>query len=78
VLFALTSSGARRRTHALGPKLLIAFFIGLVLINASCFTSQQGPAEPWTLVVGSDGNAVYSGFPRGPHGQGAAKRCRRR
>jgi len=77
VLFALTQFRRRDagRMHW-APKLLIAFFIGLVLINASLlYIATKGLPEPvarWWL--GSDGNAVYSGFSGVvPHGQGAAK-----
>ncbi len=77
VLFALTQFRRRDagRMHW-APKLLIAFFTGLVLINASLlYIANKGLPEPiarWWL--GSDGNAVYSGFSGVvAHGQGAAK-----
>lgn len=77
VLFALTQFRRRDagRMHW-APKLLIAFFSGLVLINASLlYIANKGLPEPiarWWL--GSDGNAVYSGFSGVvAHGQGAAK-----
>jgi len=58
------------------PKLLIAFFLGLVVINGSLlYIATKGLPEPlgrWWL--GSDGGAVYSGFSGVvEHGQGAAK-----
>lgn len=77
VLFALTQFRRRDagRMHW-APKLLTAFFIGLVLINASLlYIATKGLPEPvarWWL--GSDGNAVYSGFSGVvAHDQGAAK-----
>jgi nitrogen fixation protein FixH len=58
------------------PKLLIGFFVGLAVINASLlYIATQGLPEPvarWWL--GSDGNKVYSGFSGVvPHHQDAAK-----
>jgi len=77
VLFALTQFRRRDagRMHW-APKLLTAFFIGLVLINASLlYIANKGLPEPiarWWL--GGDGKAVYSGFSGVvAHGQGAAK-----
>jgi nitrogen fixation protein FixH len=77
VLYAVTQFRRRSvgRMHW-APKLLIAFFIGLVVINGSLlYISTKGLPEPlgrWWL--GSDGGAVYSGFSGVvEHGQGAAK-----
>ncbi len=58
------------------PKLLTAFFLGLVVINGSLlYIATKGLPEPlarWWL--GSDGGAVYSGFSGVvEHGQSAAK-----
>jgi len=58
------------------PKLLIAFFMGLVVVNGSLlYIATKGLPEPvgrWWL--GSDGGAVYSGFSGVvEHGQAAAK-----
>jgi len=77
VLFAMTQfrrrSGERMQWV---PKLLIAFFIGLVFLNAALLQiATKGLPEPmarWWL--GSDGGAVYSGFSGVvPHGENAAK-----
>jgi nitrogen fixation protein FixH len=77
VLFAITQFRRRgsERIHW-APKLLIAFFVGLVLINATLLQiATKGLPEPlarWWL--GSKGGAVYSGFSGAvPHGEGAAK-----
>lgn len=77
VLHAFTQFRARGtgRMHW-APKLLIAFFMGLVVLNATLlYISKNGLPEPlgsWWL--GSDGTAVYSGFSGVvEHGQGAAK-----
>lgn len=77
VLFALTQFRQRSsgRMHWV-PKLLTAFFLGLVLINGVLlYIATKGLPEPiaeWWL--GSSGNAVYSGFSGVvPHGEGAAK-----
>jgi nitrogen fixation protein FixH len=77
VLFALTQFRRRStgRMHWV-PKLLTAFFLGLVVINGSLlYIATKGLPEPlarWWL--GSDGRAVYSGFSGVvEHGQGAAK-----
>jgi nitrogen fixation protein FixH len=58
------------------PKLLIAFFMGLTVVNGSLlYIATKGLPEPigrWWL--GSDGGPVYSGFSGVvQHGQGAAK-----
>jgi nitrogen fixation protein FixH len=58
------------------PRLLIAFFAGLVVLNAALLhIATQGLPEPlarWWL--GSDGGAVYSGFSGVvQHGQKAAR-----
>lgn len=58
------------------PKLLTAFFLGLVVINGSLlYIATKGLPEPiarWWL--GSDGGAVYSGFSGVvEHGRAAAK-----
>lgn len=58
------------------PKLLIAFFLGLTVINGTLlYIATQGLPEPvarWWL--GSDGGKVYSGFSGVvPHHQDAAK-----
>lgn len=77
VLFALTQFRQRGdgRMHW-APKLLTAFFIGLVFLNASLLhIATKGLPEPiarWWL--GGDRNAVYSGFSGVvAHDQGAAK-----
>jgi len=77
VLFAVTQFRRRSvgRMHW-APKLLIAFFLGLVVVNGSLlYISTKGLPEPvarWWL--GSAGGAVYSGFSGVvPHGEGAAK-----
>ncbi len=77
VLFALTQFRRRSagRMHW-APKLLTAFFIGLVFLNATLlYIATKGLPEPiarWWL--GSEGGAVYSGFSGVvAHGQGAAK-----
>jgi nitrogen fixation protein FixH len=77
VLFAMTQFRRRDggRMHW-APKLLIAFFVGLVFLNATLlYIATKGLPEPiarWWL--GSDGRAVYSGFSGVvAHGQGAAK-----
>jgi nitrogen fixation protein FixH len=77
VLFAVTQF----RRHSVGrmhwaPKLLIAFFLGLVVVNGSLlYIATKGLPDPiarWWL--GSDGRAVYSGFSGVvTHGQAAAK-----
>jgi nitrogen fixation protein FixH len=77
VLHAVT----QLRRHSVGrmhwaPKLLTAFFLGLVVVNGSLlYIATKGLPEPlarWWL--GSDGTAVYSGFSGVvAHGQGAAK-----
>lgn len=77
VLHILTQ---QRRRSAGGlhwaPKLLIGFFAGLVVINATLlYIATRGLPEPvarWWL--GSEGNKVYSGFSGVvPHHQDAAK-----
>jgi len=77
VLHALTQFRRRSvgRMHW-APKLLTAFFLGLVVINGSLlYIASKGLPEPlarWWL--GSDGGAVYSGFSGVvEHGQSAAK-----
>lgn len=77
VLYILTLQRRRSagRIHWV-PKLLVAFFAGLTVINASLlYIATQGLPEPlarWWL--GSDGGAVYSGFSGVvPHHQDAAK-----
>lgn len=77
VLFALTQFRQRSagRLHW-APKLLIAFFIGLVFLNAAFLQiATKGLPEPiarWWL--GSNGHVVYSGFSGVvAHGQQAAK-----
>lgn len=77
VLFAITQFRRRggERMHW-APKLLIAFFVGLVFVNATLLQiATKGLPEPlarWWL--GSKGGAVYSGFSGAvPHGEGAAK-----
>lgn len=77
VLHALTQFRRRGagRMHWV-PKLLTAFFLGLVVINGSLlYIATKGLPEPlarWWL--GSDGGAVYSGFSGVvEHGQSAAK-----
>jgi nitrogen fixation protein FixH len=76
VLFALTQF--RRRSAGpmhWAPKLLTAFFIGLVFINATLlYIATKGLPEPlgrkW---LGGTGGVVYSGFSGVvPHGQNAA------
>lgn len=77
VLFAVTQF----RQHSVGrmhwaPKLLTAFFLGLVVVNGSLlYIATKGLPDPlarWWL--GSDGTAVYSGFSGVvAHGQAAAK-----
>ncbi|MBW8327671.1 MAG: FixH family protein [Thiobacillus sp.] len=77
VLYAVTQfrrRGAGRMHWA--PKLLTAFFLGLVVVNGTLlYIAKNGLPEPlarWWL--GSDGTAVYSGFSGvEAHGQGAAK-----
>lgn len=77
VLYAVTQfrrRGAGRMHWA--PKLLTAFFLGLVVVNGTLlYIAKNGLPEPlarWWL--GSDGTAVYSGFSGVvAHGQGAAK-----
>lgn len=79
VLFALTQ--LRRRGATAGgmhwaPKLLVAFFMALVVVNGTLlYIATKGLPDPigrWWL--GSDGGAVYSGFSGVvDHGQGAAK-----
>ncbi len=77
VLFALTQFRRRSagRMHW-APKLLTAFFVGLVCVNATLlYIAKNGLPEPlarrW---LGSDGGAVYSGFSGVvAHGEGAAK-----
>lgn len=78
VLFALTQFRRRSggRMHW-APKLLTAFFIGLVFLNATLlYIATQGLPEPvarWWL-GSSDGRAVYSGFSGVvAHDQSAAK-----
>lgn len=77
VLFALTQFRQRSagRMHW-APKLLTAFFIGLVFLNATLLhiatKGLPGPIARWWL--GGDHNAVYSGFSGVvAHGQAAAK-----
>lgn len=77
VLFAVTQFRRRSagRMHWV-PKLLVVFFIGLVVINGSLlYIATKGLPEPvgrWWL--GSEGGAVYSGFSGVvEHGQNAAK-----
>lgn len=77
VLFAFTQFRRRSagRMHWV-PKLLTAFFIGLVFLNAALLhIATKGLPEPlarWWL--GSDGGAVYSGFSGVvAHNEGAAK-----
>jgi nitrogen fixation protein FixH len=77
VLFAVSQF----RRHSVGrmhwaPKLLIAFFMGLTVVNGSLlYIATKGLPDPlarWWL--GSDGTAVYSGFSGVvTHGQAAAK-----
>jgi nitrogen fixation protein FixH len=77
VLFALTrfrQAGAGRMHWV--PKLLTAFFVSLVLLNASLlYIATNGlptPLAQWWF--GSDGKPVHSGFSGVvAHGQGAAK-----
>jgi nitrogen fixation protein FixH len=77
VLFAVTQFRLRSagRMHW-APKLLTAFFVGLVFLNAALLyiatNGLPGPVARWWL--GSDGNAVYSGFSGVvAHDQAAAK-----
>jgi nitrogen fixation protein FixH len=77
VLFALTQFRRRSagRMHW-APKLLTAFFVGLVCVNAALlYIAKNGLPESlarWWL--GSDGGAVYSGFSGVvAHGESAAK-----
>lgn len=77
VLFALTQFRQRSagRMHW-APKLLIAFFVGLVFLNATLLhiatKGLPGPVARWWL--GGDGGTVYSGFSGVvAHDQGAAK-----
>lgn len=77
VLYAVTQFRRRSagRMHW-APKLLIAFFLGLVVVNGSLlYIATKGLPEPlgrWWL--GSEGGAVYSGFSGVvEHGQSAAK-----
>lgn len=77
VLFAVTQF----RQHSAGrmhwvPKLLTAFFLGLVVVNGSLlYIATKGLPDPlarWWL--GSDGGAVFSGFSGVvAHDQAAAK-----
>ena len=77
VLLAMTQFRRRGsgRMHW-APKLLTAFFVGLVFINATLLyistKGLPGPIGRWWL--GSNGGPVYSGFSGVvPHGQSAAK-----
>lgn len=77
VLFAMTQFRRRSagRMHWV-PRLLTAFFLGLVVLNGTLlYIATKGLPEPlavWWL--GSDGTAVHSGFSGVvEHGQGAAK-----
>lgn len=77
VLHAVTQLRRRSagRMHW-APKLLTAFFVGLVVVNGSLlYIATKGLPEPlarWWL--GSEGGAVRSGFSGVvEHGQGAAK-----
>ena len=77
VLFAVTQFRRRSvgRMHW-APKLLTAFFLGLVVVNGSLlYLATKGLPDPlarWWL--GSDGGAVYSGFSGVvTHDQAAAK-----
>lgn len=77
VLYAMTQFRQRAagRLHW-APKLLTAFFIGLVCLNAALlYLATQGLPEPvgaWWL--GNNNGAVHSGFSGVvSHGQGAAK-----
>ncbi len=68
----------RRRGTQLhwAPKLLIAFFVGLVFFNAGLlYVATSGlPVSLGTWWLGSNGHAVYSGFSGVvPHDQGAAR-----
>lgn len=79
VLFALTQFRRRGagRMHWV-PKLLTAFFVGLVVINATLlYIATKGLPEPlarWWLGSKGDGKPVYSGFSGVvPHDRGAAK-----
>jgi nitrogen fixation protein FixH len=77
VLFAVSQFRRRSAGHMHWvPKLLVAFFIGLVVVNGSLlYIATKGLPEPigrWWL--GSEGGAVYSGFSGVvEHGQNAAK-----
>ncbi len=77
VLFAWTQFRQRSagRMHW-APKLLTAFFVGLVFLNATLLyiatNGLPGPVASWWL--GGDGKPVYSGFSGVvSHGQAAAK-----
>jgi nitrogen fixation protein FixH len=77
VLYAVSQFRRRSvgRMHW-APRLLIAFFLGLVVVNGSLlYIATKGLPEPlgrWWL--GSEGGAVYSGFSGVvEHGQSAAK-----
>lgn len=77
VLFAVTQFRRRSvgRMHW-APKLLTAFFLGLVVVNGSLlYIATKGLPDPlarWWL--GSDGTAVFSGFSGVvTHDQAAAK-----
>jgi nitrogen fixation protein FixH len=77
VLHVLTQFRRRSGGHIHWvPKLLVAFFLGLVVINASLLyiatKGLPGPLARWWL--GGEGGAVYSGFSGVvTHGQDAAK-----
>lgn len=77
VLFAMTQF-RRRGTGRMhwAPRLLITFFVGLVFLNGTLLyianNGLPGSLGKWWL--GSDGNAVHSGFSGVvEHGQNAAK-----
>ncbi len=75
VLFALTRLRRGGRMHW-APRLLVLFFAGLVVINATLlYIATSGLPEPigrWWL--GGNGGPVYSGFSGTvAHGQGAAR-----
>ncbi|MDP3123747.1 MAG: FixH family protein [Thiobacillus sp.] len=77
VLYAVTQFRRRSagRMHW-APKLLIGFFLGLVVINGSLlYIASNGlPGELGRWWLGSDGGAVHSGFSGVvEHGQSAAK-----
>lgn len=77
VLFTMTQFRKRgnERMHW-APKLLTAFFVGLVFLNgALLYIANNGlPGALGTWWLGSDGNAVHSGFSGVvEHGQNAAK-----